>query len=159
MVPNGNKAKCLSLVNHSTKTIHQQQQHHHHWTHAYILSCIWDTDCAVNIFQNSFLNTFFPEHTYLPPSVLLMKQKIRSVIKENTTRVVVACQNNILLLRCSKSHAMILWLVMSMKLSSGKKIAGLEIVTLNREKCSVSSNLKYWCLRSYTVYRDVLENR
>ena len=27
MVPTGNKAKCLSSVNHTTKTIHQ---HHHH---------------------------------------------------------------------------------------------------------------------------------
>ena len=27
MVPAGNKAKCLSLVNHTTKTIH----HHHQW--------------------------------------------------------------------------------------------------------------------------------
>ena len=34
----------------------------------------------------------------------------------------------------SKLHAMILWNVMSMKLNVAKKIAGLEIITLNHEK-------------------------
>ena len=31
-------------------------------------------------------------------------------------------------------HVMILWHVMSVKLNIGKKIAGLEMITLNREK-------------------------
>ena len=30
MVPAGNKAKCLSSVNHTTKTIHHHHHHHHH---------------------------------------------------------------------------------------------------------------------------------
>ena len=30
MVLAGNKAKCLSLVNHTTKTIHHHHHHHHH---------------------------------------------------------------------------------------------------------------------------------
>ena len=33
-----------------------------------------------------------------------------------------------------ESHVMILWHVMSVKLNIGKKIAGLEMITLNREK-------------------------
>ena len=34
----------------------------------------------------------------------------------------------------SKLHATILWFEMSMKLSIGKKVAGLEIIILNHEK-------------------------
>ena len=30
MVPAGNKANHLSLVNHTTKTIHHHHHHHHH---------------------------------------------------------------------------------------------------------------------------------
>ena len=30
MVPTGNKAKRLSSVNHTTKTIHDHHHHHHH---------------------------------------------------------------------------------------------------------------------------------
>ena len=30
MVPAGNKAKRLSLVNHTAKTIHHHHYHHHH---------------------------------------------------------------------------------------------------------------------------------
>ena len=30
MVPAGNKTKCLSSVNHTTKTIHHHHHHHHH---------------------------------------------------------------------------------------------------------------------------------
>ena len=30
MVPAANKAKCLSLVNHTTKKINPHQHHHHH---------------------------------------------------------------------------------------------------------------------------------
>ena len=33
MVPAGNKAKCLSLVNHTTKAIHHYHHHHHHHHH------------------------------------------------------------------------------------------------------------------------------
>ena len=36
MVPAGNKTKCLSSVNHTTKTIHHH--HHHHWIHSYELT-------------------------------------------------------------------------------------------------------------------------
>ena len=41
-----------------------------------------------------------------------------------------------------ESHAMILWHVMCVKLNIGKKIAGLEMMTLNREK-------KIACLQTY----------
>ena len=33
MIPIGNKAKCLSSVNHTTKTIHHHHRHHHCHTH------------------------------------------------------------------------------------------------------------------------------
>ena len=60
----------------------------------------------------------------------------------------------------SKSHAVILWRVISVKLNIGMKITGLEIMTLNREIISLFPNLYNSCLRgSYTVYRDVLESR
>ena len=59
----------------------------------------------------------------------------RPVIKENTTYVVAAHQNNIVLLwHGIPNHTMILWHVMSMELNIGKKIAGLEIMTLNCKK-------------------------
>ena len=52
------------------------------------------------------------------------------------TRVVAARQNNIFFaVVCdSKSHAMILWRVMTVELNIGKKITGLEIMTLNCKK-------------------------
>ena len=40
-----------------------------------------------------------------------------------------------------KSHTIILWRVMSVKLNIGKKIAGLEIMTWIVKKCTMSSNL------------------
>ena len=43
----------------------------------------------------------------------------------------------------SKLHAIILWCVMSVKLIIGKKIAGLEIMTLDRKK-------KIACLQART---------
>ena len=51
------------------------------------------------------------------------------------TRVVAARQNNIFFaVACdSKSHAMI-WRVMTVELNIGKKITGLEIMTLNCKK-------------------------
>ena len=49
---------------------------------------------------------------------------IRPAIKENTARVVAAHQSNVSLL----------WHVISVKLNIGKKITGLEIMTLNCEK-------------------------
>ena len=36
MTPAGNKAKCLSSVNHTTKTIH----HHHHYHHGLIYDLV-----------------------------------------------------------------------------------------------------------------------
>ena len=60
----------------------------------------------------------------------------RPIINENTARVVATCQNKILLLWyaiTTKSPAM-LWHVMSVKVTIAKKIPGLEIRTLNREK-------------------------
>ena len=56
----------------------------------------------------------------------------RPDIKENTAPVVAACQNNILFL----------WRVLSMKLNIATKIAGLEIMTLNRVK-------NVLCLQTY----------
>ena len=52
------------------------------------------------------------------------------------TRVVAARQNNIFFSVAfdSKSHAMILWRVMTVELNIGKKITGLEIMTLNCKK-------------------------
>ena len=37
---NGNKAKCPSSVNHTTKTVHHDHHHHHHhhWINAYELT-------------------------------------------------------------------------------------------------------------------------
>ena len=35
MVPAGNKAKRLSLVNHTKKTIHHLHHHHHHHHHLF----------------------------------------------------------------------------------------------------------------------------
>ena len=52
--------------------------------------------------------------------------------RAQTTFIAIACD--------SKVHAMILRHVMSMKLNFAKKIAGLEIMTLNCEKCSISPN-------------------
>ena len=40
MVPAGNKAKCLSSVHHTTKTIYHHHPHHHHHHHQYR---IWNT--------------------------------------------------------------------------------------------------------------------
>ena len=57
-------------------------------------------------------------------SILHEKFIVRPVIKENTTRVVVAYQVNVILL----------WCVINVKLNIVKKTAGLEIVTLNCEK-------------------------
>ena len=63
--------------------------------------------------------------------MLLMKY-YRPVIKDNTP-VAASCQNNILLLwRDSKLLAIILWHVISAKLNIGKKITGLEIMTLKK---------------------------
>ena len=60
----------------------------------------------------------------------------------------------------SKLHAIILWHVISVKLKIGKKITGLEILTLNCKKFSIFPNLQNWCLRgSHTVYRYILESR
>ena len=36
MVPDGNKAKHLSLVNHITKTVHHHHDHHHHHHHHHL---------------------------------------------------------------------------------------------------------------------------
>ena len=56
---------------------------------------------------------------------------VRPVIKENTA-LVVAC---VVSMACnSKSYTIILWHVISMKLTIGKKIKGLEKMTLNPEK-------------------------
>ena len=53
-----------------------------------------------------------------------------------------------------------LWCVISVKLSIGKKITGLEILTLYCKKFDMFPNLKNWCLRGcYSVYRDVLKGR
>ena len=41
----------------------------------------------------------------------------------------------------SKSHAIILWRVINVKLNIGKKITGLEIMTLNCKKFSMLPNL------------------
>ena len=67
-----------------------------------------------------------PEITTIDLSYLLKvnNRNRRPVIKENTVRVVAARKNNVLLL----------WRVISLKLNIGKKIAGLEIMTPNREK-------------------------
>ena len=60
----------------------------------------------------------------------------------------------------SKLHVIILWRVISMKLNIGMEITGFDIMTLNCKKISIFPNLYKSCLRgSYTVYRDVLENR
>ena len=60
----------------------------------------------------------------------------------------------------SKLHTIILWHVTSVKLSIGKKITGLELMTLNCKKTSMFPNLWNWCLwESYTVYKDLLESR
>ena len=59
----------------------------------------------------------------------------------------------------SKSHV-ILWSVISVNLNIGWKLTRLGMMTLNREKSSMFSNLWSWCLRwSYTLYGDILENR
>ena len=50
----------------------------------------------------------------------------RPVNKEDTARVVAAHQNKVLLLRCGR--------LISVNLKIGKKITGLEIMTLNCEK-------------------------
>ena len=42
MVPAGNKAKCLLLVNHSTKTIH----HHHHHTYIHTYIHTYEVSCS-----------------------------------------------------------------------------------------------------------------
>ena len=68
-----------------------------------------------------------PEITTIDLSYLLKvnnRNIRRPVIKENTVRVVAARKNNVLLLLR----------VISLKLNIGKKIAGLEIMTPNREK-------------------------
>ena len=44
MVPAGNKAKCLSSVNHTTKTIH----HHHHHHHTSLLSNVFNINESVD---------------------------------------------------------------------------------------------------------------
>ena len=60
----------------------------------------------------------------------------------------------------SKSHAIILWRVINVKLNIGKKITGLEIMTLNCKKFSMLPNLLNWRLRgSHTVYRNIWESR
>ena len=61
----------------------------------------------------------------------------------------------------SKSHTIISWCVISVKLNIGKKITGLEIMTSNRKKILHVSKLIELLFKgdSYTVYRDVLESR
>ena len=56
----------------------------------------------------------------------------------------------------SKSHAIILWRVINVKLNIGKKITGLEIMTLNCKKIQHTSKLieltfkrKSHCLQEY----------
>ena len=65
-----------------------------------------------------------------------------------------------------ESHAIILWRLISVKLNIGKKITGLEIMTLNREKIQRISKLVELifkgelhclqeCFRKQTVREDV----
>ena len=49
MVPTGNKAKHLSSVNHTTKTIH-----HHHHQHIYLNSGLWS-----NFLRKTTITTFY----------------------------------------------------------------------------------------------------
>ena len=83
---------------------------------------------------------FFPLQT---PSIILYNTDLS--LKKHCTCVVAA---------------IILWHVICKKLNIGKKVTGLEMMTLNHEKISMFPNLQKRCLRgSYTVYRDVLESR
>ena len=72
MVPAGNKANHLSLVNHTTKTIHHHHHHHHHAWRArmlFELGILQTIDC-VNVYffqggvnekvvQLNLCNTFY----------------------------------------------------------------------------------------------------
>ena len=65
MVPTGNKAKCLLLTNHTTKTIY----HHHHHHHHHQLDSVFHLDLFSSIFHESLLlnhdkSFSFPEIFY-----------------------------------------------------------------------------------------------
>ena len=69
---------------------------------------------------------FCPKNSFCDPNLIRALYFVgwfRPVIKENTAHVVAACQN-----------VSLLWCVISMKLNIGKKITGLEIITMNHEK-------------------------
>ena len=67
----------------------------------------------------------------------LQKISFRSVIKKDTACVVVKAtpkQRLIAMVCDSELHTIILWIVISMKLDVGKKMAGLETMTWDCEK-------------------------
>ena len=51
MVPAGNKAEHLSLINHTTKTIHR---HHHHHSHHHMTTRINQDTEKVNLKDSNY---------------------------------------------------------------------------------------------------------
>ena len=75
---------------------------------------------------------------YLKSKLFFKEHLFRPVIKESTTCVVATHQNNVSLPWC----VIILWHVTNKRLNIGKKITGLEIMTLNCKISSMFPNLK-----------------
>ena len=106
---------------------------------------IWDSLLFVDQNRNGakYLKHYFKvKHLTISAHLSQSARQIplQSIIKENITGVVVACQNNILLLWCAILNSTP-WYY-GVKLNIAKKIAGLEkwwhwIV----KKCSMSANL------------------
>ena len=62
MVPAGNKAKRLSLINHTTKTNHHHYHHHDHHHHHHQQSYIFLTTHQNKLDQTGFENLCFLVH-------------------------------------------------------------------------------------------------
>ena len=61
MVPAGNKAKRLSSVSHTTKTIHHHHHHHHHHHFDTIIILIGDSIAVGLSCYSNVCETFFKE--------------------------------------------------------------------------------------------------
>ena len=62
----------------------------------------------------------------------MLLDNFESVIRENTTCVIAA--HRFVAMMCNFNlHTIILWRVISVKLNTGKKITGFELMILNRE--------------------------
>ena len=78
VVPAGNKAKRLSLVNHTTKTIHDHHHHHHHhYHHIRNISCCPHVEtgqliCCANQLTGFYMRATLAFNGFIIPRMCLV---------------------------------------------------------------------------------------